>query len=72
MSLEAGKATIRGRGERVTRYTSAQLRAQANEMIGPWLVVKAEARIAKRNSKDLRISKVRRALEDPGEAASRT
>jgi hypothetical protein len=53
MSLEAVKADIRGRVERVTRYTYAQLRAQANEMIGPWLVVKAEARIAERNSKHL-------------------
>jgi hypothetical protein len=50
MSMEAVKANIRVGGERVTLYTQAQLRAWADEMIGPWLVVKAQARIAERNS----------------------
>jgi hypothetical protein len=53
MSLEAMKASIRDRGDRVTLYTPAQLRAQADAMIGPWLVAKAEARIAERKSKHL-------------------
>ncbi len=53
MSLEAVKASIRARGDRVTLYTPAQLRAQADAMIGPWLVAKAEERIAERKSKHL-------------------
>jgi hypothetical protein len=51
LSLEAVKASIRARGDRVTLYTHGQLRAQADAMIGPWLVAKAEERIAERNSK---------------------
>jgi hypothetical protein len=42
LSLEAVKASIRDRGDGVTLYTHAQLRAQADEMIGPWLVAKAK------------------------------
>jgi hypothetical protein len=53
MSLEAVKDAIRGRGDKVTHYSYAQLRAQADEMIGPWLVAKAKERIAGRNSKHL-------------------
>jgi hypothetical protein len=53
MSLEAVKDTIRARGDRITHYSYAQLRAQADEMIGPWLVAQAKARIAQRNSKHL-------------------
>jgi len=57
-SLEAVKASIRARGDRVTLYTPAQLRVMADEMIGPWLVAKVEERIAERNSKHLSNSKV--------------
>jgi hypothetical protein len=51
LSLEAVKASIRARGDRITLYIHAQLRAQADAMIGPWLVAKAEERIAERNSR---------------------
>jgi hypothetical protein len=44
MSLEAVKLTIRDRGDKVSLYTHAQLRAMADAMIGPWLVVQAKAR----------------------------
>jgi hypothetical protein len=50
LSLEAVKASIRARGDRVTLYAYAQLRAQADSMIGPWLVAKAEERIAARRT----------------------
>ena len=53
LSLEAVKASIRDRGDRVTLYTYAQLRAQADAMIGPWLVAKAKERIAERKLKHL-------------------
>ena len=36
--------------DKVQLYTPAQLRAQADVMIGPWLVAQARARIAERNS----------------------
>jgi hypothetical protein len=58
MSLEAVKDTIRDRGDRVTHYSHAQLRAQAEQMIGPWLVVQAKLRIAERNSKHVRNAEV--------------
>jgi DNA invertase Pin-like site-specific DNA recombinase len=50
LALAATKATIRDRGEKLSLYSPAQLRAQADAMIGPWLVVQAKARIAERNS----------------------
>jgi hypothetical protein len=53
LTLDAVKASIRARGDKVQLYSLAQLRAQADAMIGPWLVVQAKARIAERNSKDL-------------------
>jgi hypothetical protein len=56
MSLEAVKASIRDRGDKVSHYSHAQLRAQADAMIGPWLVAKAKERIAERNSRYLRNS----------------
>jgi hypothetical protein len=49
LSLEAVKASIRARGDRVTLYTYAQLRTQADAMIGPCLIAKAEERIGNRN-----------------------
>jgi hypothetical protein len=48
LSLEAVKANIRARGDRVTLYTYAQLRTQADAMIGPWLVAMAKENIAER------------------------
>ena len=59
LSLEAVKASIRDRGDRVTLCTYAQLRAQADQMIGPWLVAKAKERIAERKSKHLSNAEVR-------------
>jgi hypothetical protein len=53
MALEAVKRTIRDRGDRVTHYTYAQLRTQANEMMGPWLILKAKHRIAEQNARPL-------------------
>ena len=51
LALEATKLAIRDRGDRVTHYTHAQLVRQANEMIGPWLVVQAKVNIAQRTAK---------------------
>jgi hypothetical protein len=51
MALEAVKLTIRDRGERITNYTQAQLRVRAEDMMGPWLILKAKERIAERKSK---------------------
>jgi hypothetical protein len=51
MALEAVKLTIRDRGDKVQRYTPAQLRAQADAMMGPWLILKAKERIAARQNK---------------------
>ena len=51
LSLDAAKATIRDRGDRVTDCSPAQLRVMADAFIGPWLVVQAKARIAERKSK---------------------
>ena len=53
IAMVAVKATIRDRGDKLSLYSPAQLRAQADAMIGPWLVAQAKARIAGRNSKDL-------------------
>jgi len=51
--LQATKAAIRARGDKLSLYSYAQLSAMANAMIGPWLVAEARARIAERNSQDL-------------------
>jgi hypothetical protein len=50
LSMEAVKLTIRDGGDKLSLYTYAQLRAQADAMIEPWLVAKAKARIAELNS----------------------
>jgi hypothetical protein len=50
MALAATKAAIRARGDKLSLYSHAQLVAQANAMIGPWLVAKAKAQIAERKS----------------------
>ena len=44
---------IRARGDKLSLYSHAQLVAQANAMIGPWLVAQAKAQIAERNAKHL-------------------
>jgi hypothetical protein len=46
MALDAVKLTIRDRGDKISFYTPAQLRAQAEAMLGPWLILKAKERIA--------------------------
>ena len=50
LAMDAVKAGIRARGDKVQLYSHAQLMAQANAMIGPWLVAQAKAQIAERNS----------------------
>ena len=51
MALDAVKETIRARGEKLRDYRYVDLRTQADEMMGPWLILKAKERIAERNSK---------------------
>ena len=50
LALNAVKAEIRARGDKLSLYSHAQLMAQANAMIGPWLVEQAKRQIAERNS----------------------
>ena len=49
--MDAVKAGIRARGDKLSLYSHAQLVTQANAMIGPWLVAQAKRQIAERNSK---------------------
>jgi hypothetical protein len=49
IALAATKAAIRAKGDKLSLYSLAQLRAQAHAMIGPWLVAQAKARIVERN-----------------------
>jgi hypothetical protein len=51
LSLEAVKASIRDRGDKVSHYSMAQLRAQADALIGAWLVAQARARVEARLNK---------------------
>ena len=48
LALDAVKAGIRARGDKLSLYSHAQLVAQANAMIGPWLVAQAKRQIAER------------------------
>jgi integrase len=48
LALNAVKAGIRARGDKLSLYSHAQLVAQANAMIGPWLVAQAKRQIAER------------------------
>jgi hypothetical protein len=62
LSLDAVKTMIRARGGKIHLYSVAQLQAQADALIGPWLVAQAKERIARRaeaerNSKDLHKSR---------------
>ena len=50
LALDAVKAGIRARGDKLSLYSHAQLVTQANAMIGPWLVEQAKRQIAERNS----------------------
>ena len=50
LAMDAVKAGIRARGDKLSLYSHAQLVAQANAMIGPWLVAQAKRQIAERNS----------------------
>jgi hypothetical protein len=51
--MDAVKAGIRARGDKVQLYSHAQLVAQANAMIGPWLVAQAKAQIAARSVRNV-------------------
>jgi hypothetical protein len=53
LALNAVKAGIRARGDRVQFYSHAQLSAMANELISPFLIEQVRTRIAERNSKHL-------------------
>jgi hypothetical protein len=57
LALNAVKAGIRARGDKLSLYSHAQLMAQANAMIGPWLVEQAKRQIAERNSQHLHKSR---------------
>jgi hypothetical protein len=46
LAMDAVKAGIRARGDKVQLYTHAQLVAQANAMIGPWLIAQAKRLVA--------------------------
>jgi hypothetical protein len=48
LALDAVKAGIRARGDKLSLYSHAHLVAQANAMIGPWLVAQAKRQIAER------------------------
>ncbi len=41
LALNATKAAIRARGDKLQLYTAAQLKVMADAMIGPWLVEQA-------------------------------
>jgi hypothetical protein len=53
LAMDAVKAGIRARGDKVQLYSHAQLVAQANAMIGPWLVAQAKAQIAARSVRNV-------------------
>ena len=59
LALDAVKAGIRARGDKLSLYSHAQLVAQANAMIGPWLVAQAKRQIAERNSQHLSDPEIR-------------
>jgi hypothetical protein len=50
LAMDAVKAGIRARGDKVQLYTHAWLVTQSNAMIGPWLVAQAKRQIAERYS----------------------
>ena len=55
LAMDAVKPRIRARGDKLSLYSHAQLIAQANAMIGPWLVAQAKRQIAERNSPVLHV-----------------
>jgi hypothetical protein len=66
LSLEAVKASIRDRGDKVSHYSMAQLRAQADALIGPWLVARAQARVEARLNKTQNIRSIQKSAADAG------
>ena len=46
LAMDAVKAGIRARGDKLSLNSHAQLVTQANAMIGPWLVAQAKRQIA--------------------------
>ena len=65
LAMDAVKARIRARGDKLSLYSHAQLVTMANAMIGPWLVAQAKAQIAERNSQHLSNSRKPVAQELP-------
>ena len=53
LAMDAVKAGIRARGDKLSLYSHAQLVTQANAMIGPWLVAQAKRQIAERTGHSL-------------------
>ena len=58
LAMDAVKAGIRARGDKLSLYSHAQLVTQANAMIGPWLVEQAKRQIAERKAKVMSNSEV--------------
>jgi hypothetical protein len=58
LALDAVKAGIRARGDKVQVYSRASLQAMANELSGPWLIEQVKAQIAARNLEHLSNSEV--------------
>jgi hypothetical protein len=50
LARDAVIADIRPTGDRVSLYKPREITAQANELIGPWLIAKDKARLAERNA----------------------
>jgi hypothetical protein len=53
LALDAVKAGIRARGDKVHVYSRASLQAMANELIGPWLIEQVKAQVAARTGHSL-------------------
>ena len=56
LAMDAVKAGIRARGDKLSLYSHAQLVIQANAMIGPWLVEQAKRQTCNPQSCDARAS----------------
>ena len=65
LAMDAVKPRIRARGDKLSLYSHAQLIAQANAMIGPWLVAQAKRQIAERTGHSLCHYAISRASEEP-------
>jgi hypothetical protein len=53
LALDAVKAGIKARGDKLRLYTRAQLSAMANELISPFLIEQVRAQIAERTGHSL-------------------